>query len=116
MSNLEDPRVLFAAERTLMAWSRTAAGLMAFGFVVDRTAVLIPGTAGRPALAFWIGLAFVLLGVLLSGLSIVQYRRAIATLRPVEIPPGYWVNLAVHASAIIGLLGMALAVYLVMGG
>ena len=28
-----------------MAWSRTAAGLMAFGFVVDRTAVLLPGGA-----------------------------------------------------------------------
>ena len=27
MSELNDPRVLFAAERTLMAWSRTAAGL-----------------------------------------------------------------------------------------
>ena len=42
MSALDDPRVLFAAERTLMAWSRTAAGLMAFGFVIDRTAMLAP--------------------------------------------------------------------------
>ena len=41
VSNLDDPRVLFAAERTLMAWSRTAAGLMAFGFVVDRTTMLL---------------------------------------------------------------------------
>jgi putative membrane protein len=114
MSNLDDPRVLFAAERTLMAWSRTAAGLMAFGFVIDRTAMLVPGGAARPNFALWVGLAFVLLGVLLSGLSIVQYRRSVATLRPVEIPPGYWVNLSVYASAVIGLLGIALALYLVV--
>jgi putative membrane protein len=112
MSDLDDPRVLFAAERTLMAWSRTAAGLMAFGFVVDRTAVLVPHEGAQGNFGFWIGLGFVLLGVLLSALSIVQYRRSVATLRPVEIPPGYWVNLSVYASAVIGLLGVALALYL----
>lgn len=115
MSNLDDPRVLFAAERTLMAWSRTAAGLMAFGFVVDRTTVLLADEATYPNFGFWIGLAFILLGVVLSALSIVQYRRSIATLRPVEIPPGYWVNLSVYASAVIGLLGVALALYLAAG-
>jgi putative membrane protein len=115
VSNLDDPRVLFAAERTLMAWSRTAAGLMAFGFLIDRTSLLLPGNAGiGPAFALWIGLAFVLLGVMLSVLSIVQYRRSVATLRPVEIPPGYWVNLSVYASALIGVLGIALAGYLVV--
>ena len=115
MSNLEDPRVLFAAERTLMAWSRTAAGLMAFGFVIDRTALLAPRAAGGSAFALWIGVAFVLLGVTLSVLSIVQYRRSVATLRPVEIPPGYWVNLSVYAAALIALLGVALTAYLVLG-
>jgi putative membrane protein len=115
MSNLDDPRVLFAAERTLMAWSRTAAGLMAFGFVIDRTAVLMPRAAASAAFALWIGLAFVLLGVALSMLSIVQYRRSVATLRPVEIPSGYWVNLSVYVSALIGLLGLALSAYLTFG-
>lgn len=115
MSNLDDPRVLFAAERTLMAWSRTAAGLMAFGFVIERTALLVPSRAAGPGLALWIGLAFVLLGVALSALSIVQYRRSVADLRPVEIPPGYWVNLSVYAAALIGLLGIALALYLAAG-
>ena len=41
MSELNDPRVLFAAERTLLAWSRTSAGLMAFGFLVDRAGLEI---------------------------------------------------------------------------
>ena len=31
-----DPRVFFAAERTLLAWVRTGLTIMAFGFVVAR--------------------------------------------------------------------------------
>ena len=112
MSGLDDPRVLFAAERTLMAWSRTAAALMAFGFVVDRTTLLMGEADAGGTFGFWIGLAFVLLGVALSVLSIVQYRRSLASLRPVEIPPGYWTNLSVYASAAIGVLGLALAIHL----
>ncbi|HEV8109724.1 MAG TPA: DUF202 domain-containing protein [Burkholderiales bacterium] len=107
--------MLFAAERTLMAWSRTAAALMAFGFVVDRTTLLIGAEAPGARFGFWIGLAFVLLGVALSVLSIVQYRRSVATLRPVEIPPGYWINLSVYASSAIGVLGLLLAFYLTVG-
>ena len=116
MSDLNDPRVLFAAERTLMAWSRTAAGLMALGFLIDRASLMVPGAAATSrGGALWIGVAFVVLGAALSALSALQYRRAIASLRPVEIPPGYWVNLSVFMSAVVGLLGLALAAYLVAG-
>ena len=98
-----------------MAWSRTAAALMAFGFVVDRTTLLLEVEAPGAGFGFWIGLAFVLLGVALSALSIVQYRRSVATLRPEEIPPGYWINLSVYASSAIGVLGLLLALYLTVG-
>lgn len=112
MSELNDPRVLFAAERTLLAWSRTAAGLMAFGFLVDRAGLLIQGRAAARDLGFWIGLALVLLGVLLSAASIVQYRRSVAQLRPVEIPSGYWVHLPELLSVALALLGLMLVAYL----
>jgi putative membrane protein len=112
MSSLDDPRVLFAAERTLMAWSRTAAGLIALGFIIDRSTLLAPSPHAE--LAMGIGVAFVVLGIALSALAIVQYRRSVAALRPVEIPPGYWVNLTVWASALVAGLGAALAVYLLL--
>ena len=45
-----DPRVLFAAERTLLAWIRTGLTLMAFGFVVSRFAIFLRmlSTGPRP--------------------------------------------------------------------
>src|SRR6267142_4800894 len=115
MSELNDPRVLFAAERTLLAWSRTSAGLMAFGFLVDRAGLVINGPATARDFGFWIGLAFILVGVLVCPLSVIQYHRSVAQLRPVEIPPGYWVNLSTFMSIAIGLPGLPLAIHLVVG-
>ena len=114
MSALDDPRVLFAAERTLLAWNRTASGLIALGFLIERGSLLVDGRAGR-GFALVLGVAFLLLGVVLNGLSVVQYRRSIAELRPAEIPPRYWVNLPVLATAAVSVLGLALALYLVWG-
>jgi putative membrane protein len=121
VSELNDPRVLFAAERTLLAWNRTSIALLAFGFVIERSAlfaeVLLPGrrpfdTTG----AAWIGLAFILLGAVLAALSVVQYRRTLKTLKPAEIPEGYMVNLAVYVNVVVAVLGVAMAVYLLLGG
>ncbi|MPZ77370.1 MAG: DUF202 domain-containing protein [Deltaproteobacteria bacterium] len=40
MSDLNDPRVFFAADRTLLAWTRTGITLMGFGFVIERFGLL----------------------------------------------------------------------------
>jgi putative membrane protein len=115
MSDLNDPRVLFAAERTLLAWNRTASGLIALGFLIDRASLMVASAQADRTFAVWIGIAFLLLGVLLNLLSIVQYRRSLASLRPAEIPPRYWVNFAVLATLAVSLLGLVLGLYLIKG-
>ncbi|MEO6146028.1 MAG: DUF202 domain-containing protein [Sulfuriferula sp.] len=121
MSDLNDPRTFFAAERTLLAWNRTVLTLMGFGFVVERFGLFLHMLAPRTAqqlerdMSFWVGLGFILLGSLLAVLAVIQYRRLLRTLRPVEIPQGYWVNMAVFSTLLVAGLGVMLSIYLGMG-
>ena len=118
MSELNDPRVFFAAERTLLAWNRTSLGLMAFGFVIERFGLflrLIMPTRDMQSgsgVSFWVGVAFLLLGAWTSFASILQYRKVLRTLKPVEIPDGYNTQAGVLLNAFVAVLGVALCVYL----
>jgi putative membrane protein len=121
MSDLNDPRVFFAAERTLLAWNRTSLALMAFGFVIERFGVFISiflpqHTAPlQRGISFWTGLAFVLLGAWVAAYSTVQYRRVLKTLKPIEIPEGYRVNPGIITNLAVASLGIVLTVYFFMG-
>ncbi len=117
MSDLNDPRVFFAAERTLLAWNRTGLTLMGFGFVLERFGLFLhmmranPASAGRDV-SFWIGVAFIVLALVLIGFSIVQFRHVLRTLKPVEIPQGYCTWGGIAMNFLVMLLGATLLVYL----
>jgi putative membrane protein len=118
MSDLNDPRVFFAAERTLLAWTRTSITVMVFGFVVERfgllAKMLLPkgGEIIERGISFWIGLVFILFGVTLSVLSTMQYLRVLKTLRKEEVPEGYWLHLGVVTNIVLSVLGLLVTFYL----
>ncbi|MGH8493697.1 MAG: YidH family protein [Moraxellaceae bacterium] len=118
MSELNDPRVFFAAERTLLAWNRTSLALMAFGFVIERFGLFMQLYAhemGRePArdISFWMGMAFILLACGVSLVSARQYRRFLLALKPVEIPDAYRSDMGALVNVLVALLGLMLAAYL----
>lgn len=68
--------------------------------------------AGR---LFWVGLFFILLGSLVGVISVMQYRCVLKTLKPIEIPEGYWVNIGVYMNLLIGGLGAAIVIYFFFG-
>ncbi len=121
MSDLNDPRVFFAAERTLLAWNRTSLSLMAFGFVIERfglfVKILLPqhDVPLQRGISFWTGLAFVALGVFVAISSTLQFRKVLRTLKPVEIPEGYRTDPGVVANLIVAALGVVLIIYFFRG-
>jgi putative membrane protein len=116
-----DPRVFFAAERTLLAWLRTGLTLMALGFVIARFGLFLqllslqaPG--GRPPGPAWIsaalGIAFVLAGALASLVATIQHRRFVSNLPQIDLPQSYSGAFGAMFGLFIALVGLVLALYL----
>lgn len=120
MSYLDDPRVFLAAERTLLAWQRTALALMGFGFVVERFGLflhMVVGEALTPAqrgFSLWLGVGMTLGSGALCIVSSVQFRTVILALGEQEIPRGYWTNCGVWLGFGLATIALALAVYFVL--
>jgi putative membrane protein len=118
MSDLKDPRVLFAAERTLLAWNRTSIGLIAFGFVIERTGLLIKAIEQNStheslnSATFWLGLGFILLGASCAGISSYQYAKVLKTLTSAEFPQGYRPRWGLIVNLVVSMLGLTLLVSL----
>src|SRR5271154_2606690 len=117
MSYTADPRVLFAAERTLLAWQRSAIALMGFGFVVERFGLFLQMVAHQtPAesqrgFSLGLGVVLLLLGAAVALISARQFRQVAKNLDTVVVPPGYWTHVGVALNVIIAVIAVVFAVH-----
>ena len=122
MSYTADPRVLFAAERTLLAWQRSAIALMGFGFVVERFGLFLQMMARQPVagpqrgFSLGLGVILLMLGAAVALISARQFRQVAKNLDPDVVPPGYWTQVGVVLNVIIALIALAFALRFVLPG
>jgi putative membrane protein len=115
MSYTADPRVLFAAERTLLAWQRSAIALMGFGFVVERFGLFLQMATHQPVsgtqrgFSLGLGIILLLLGAVVALISARQFRQVAKNLDPVVVPPGYWTHVGVGLNVVIALIAVTFA-------
>ena len=119
MSYTGDPRVLFAAERTLLAWQRSAIALMGFGFVVERFGLFLqmathqPTSGAQRSFSLGIGVLMLTLGAAVALVSAWQFRQVAKNLDPSVVPPGYWTGAGVFLNVAIAIIGLVFAVHFV---
>lgn len=115
MSNLQDPRVLLALERTLLAWNRSSLALMAFGFVIEKSTLLGQiidpvRFAHKIVYSQWLGIVVILFGLAIGLWSVLQYRIALKSLTQEEMIEGYRTHLPVVLSLFTILTGVLLII------
>ena len=123
MSYLDDPRVFFAAERTMLAWQRTSVALIGLGFVVERFGLfvrMINAThtvvqeSTQPTL--WFGVVFLVLGASVSALAAWQYQRFVRTLTHPEVPRGHYTWMGPSLNYALAVAGLAMAAWFIWSG
>lgn len=118
MSDPSDPRIYFAAERTLLAWIRTGLTVIGLGFVVARFGLFLrlmrdspaPTASGGSTL---IGVGLVVLGSVAIGVAAWQHARFWRGLGANYQTNRTVMRWSVIFAVLISVIGLALGTYLV---
>lgn len=115
-----DPRIYMAAERTFLAWLRTAIALMAFGFVIARFGVFlrsiaVPGAAGAEhgsGMSLALGLSLVGLGILVCIVSAFRHRRYVRGIDEGRFRAVFGSSVAFGVAGLLVLAGVGIVLFL----
>lgn len=119
---MSDPRIFFAAERTLLAWVRSGLTVMAFGFVVARFGLILgllpisnPSADVMPHfnwISSTLGIGLVVLGAAVILGALYNHRLYIRALSSEDIPQLVMPWLTSFLSVALAFVGFLLAGYL----
>ena len=118
-----DPRVYFAAERTLLAWVRTGLAMMGFGFVVARVGLFLreiavsSGTAPptQHVVSLVVGTGLVVLGTVVNLVAAAAHWHTIRRLeqgRPLRVRP---LSFGIVVALLLAVVGFVTAAFLLRG-
>jgi putative membrane protein len=107
-----------ANERTFLAWVRTGAAIVVFGFAIGRFSIALrqlTALQGHPmrsgGISVWMGTSSIVLGVVLVIAGLVRYRKTRVRLDEGTFEPA---GLALDLVTVLTVLfGLALAAYLI---
>jgi putative membrane protein len=109
-----------ANERTFLAWVRTGAAIVVFGFAIGRFSIALrqlTALQGHPlhrsGLSVWMGATSIVLGVVLVIAGLVRYRKTRARLDEGTFEPaGFVLDLVTILTVLFGLVLAGYLIYI----
>ena len=109
-----------ANERTFLAWVRTGAAIVVFGFAIGRFSIAmrqLTALEGHPirtaGLSVWMGASSIVAGVLLVMAGLLRYRKTRAQLdKDTFEPAGFVVDLVTVLTVVFGLVLAGYLIYI----
>lgn len=114
-----DPRIYMAAERTFLAWLRTAIALMAFGFVISRFGLflrMLAATTAAPqegsGASVIVGMALIAVGVVVTIVAAIRHHRYVRAIDAGSFRSAFGSTFAFAIAALLAVVGFGMALLL----